>query len=140
MRSKYQSEEDRQAAWKQAKRNYDARNKESISEKKAIWYELNKDRLAITRKETRKKHYEKHRATRIADVRVRQGRIKQALKLPLAYQAEIDGFYQFCRIFKEFEVDHIVPLNGRNVNGLHIPCNLQVLTATENRKKGNKYA
>ena len=39
----------------------------------------------------------------------------------------------------EHDVDHVIPMNGKTVCGLHVPTNMQVLTHSENARKGNKF-
>lgn len=56
---------------------------------------------------------------------------------------EIKSFYTTARktsaTFDEsFHVDHIIPLKGDNVCGLHVPWNLQILPGSVNISKGNK--
>ena len=49
----------------------------------------------------------------------------------------IQFFYDCCP--KGWHVDHIIPLYGKIISGLHVETNLQWLTADQNISKGNKW-
>jgi 5-methylcytosine-specific restriction endonuclease McrA len=57
----------------------------------------------------------------------------------------MNGFYSAAREATRstgvpHQVDHIIPINGEKVSGLHVPSNLRILTKSENVSKSNRYA
>lgn len=83
-----------------------------------------------------KKHYEANKEYLIPYINAhRKKRIKQNTP-GWADKGAIRQFYVACP--QGHHVDHILPLRGKLVSGLHTLGNLQYLPAKENLKKSNK--
>ena len=114
-------------------------------DKKASDNLVNLCRICDSQKKSfwRKNNPEKHCATQ---ARRRAKKLQRMLKWGKQHlKPQIDNWYRRARlatIFMEelYEVDHIEPLQGKNVSGLHVPWNLTLLTKKENTEKGNRRA
>ena len=98
-------------------------------------------------KQFREAHYARNKPVFSALSKKRKAHIKTATPpwLSKAHEAEVVAMYQFSQFMSritgsEYHVDHIVPLRGDLVSGLHAPWNLQVIPATENLFKSNKFS
>jgi 5-methylcytosine-specific restriction endonuclease McrA len=84
-----------------------------------------------------------HHARSLADGSQRRARKLSATPQWADQKAIRDVFARCIAISKEtgvaHEVDHIVPLRGKRVSGLHVPDNLQIITARANSKKSNHF-
>lgn len=100
-------------AWR---RKYAADNKEKLRGYSRAFYRRNP-------------HVARHNA------RLRQ--VSQAQRTPA--WADLNVIREIYRLCPEgHHVDHVIPLNGKTVSGLHVEYNLQYLTAAENVRKSNR--
>lgn len=120
-------------------------------------YYNNQDQIAEQRKqkypgvqkrrlEYGKTHYENNKAQYFARSAIRRSTKLQRTPPWLSEECalEIKTLYTRAQLIKQFtgeiwHVDHIVPLKGKKVSGLHVPWNLQLLPAEENLSKANKF-
>ncbi len=126
-----------QSTWKKA-------NREKLREADRIrgfeWRAANPDKERAKAQRYARKHPEVKRASWIRREAARTQR------LPVwADIAETRKFYEEARRLSEqtgqpHEVDHILPLRGRLVSGLHVHNNLRVVPRRVNRQKGAEYA
>lgn len=145
-------------------KNYRINNKEKAKESTKKWISRNRERINKTSKEwasrntekvynSYRKIYERDRKKVLDNVRkyVKEnpGKVNAASRLRRERQRnsvpkwltqeqrkEIELIYINCP--EGMQVDHIIPIAGKEVCGLHVPWNLQYLTKEENCKKGNK--
>lgn len=100
-----------------------------------------------TCRRTNNRHYEntpegRHRKKRNRVLRDRRNRQATPKWLTKEHKQQIADTYELmrdCRTVtgEDYHVDHIVPLKGENICGLHVPWNLQVLPAYVNISKSN---
>lgn len=93
------------------------KNKNKISKNSAKWARENPGKKNA--KESKRRANKLHAIPKWADLRA------------------IKEFYENCPI--GHEVDHIIPLQGKNISGLHVLENLQYLISKLNLVKSNKF-
>ena len=145
----YKNPEDA-AAWREA-------NKEKTKARVKAWQQTNKEKL----KAYDKARYEANKEKRKAQTKEWQQANKDKVNAKFAKRhaaklnrtpgwlteedlGKIKEFYKEAQKRKEetgeeWHVDHIIPLQGENISGLHVPDNLQLLRAKENTSKANRY-
>jgi hypothetical protein len=122
-------------------KNYYA-NHEELKEKCRDYYSSNRDKKL----QYHKQHYENNKEQYSAKSANRRSTKLQRTPpwVKGVFVQEIKVIYKRAQLIKAFmgevwHVDHIVPLKGKTVSGLHVPWNLQLLPAEENLSKGIKF-
>lgn len=135
---------------------YRAKNAERIAESKRLWKINNKQHVEAKDRAYALANPEKKSAARKKWSQANPGKDTAAKKLNAEKRKKrmptwlseddlwiVDQAYELAALrtkvfgFK-WHVDHIIPLNGRKVSGLHVPENLQVIPWIDNLRKGNR--
>lgn len=132
-------------------------NKGRIAERKKAYREANKERIAAIKKadyevnkEARLAQKKEYRAKAAANINYLNACRKKAVKqrtpkwLTEHDKLRIRCVYSIAAMLtrhneEPWHVDHVIPLKGRLVSGLHVPSNLRVIRGVENISKKNKF-
>lgn len=79
--------------------------------------------------------------------RFASGKRRNEIRLRTPYwvrQSDVEPIYVLAKKMSDstglkYDVDHIIPVNGEFVTGLHVPGNLAITLAEENNRKANSY-
>lgn len=121
-------------------REYRKLNKEKVDSKIREWKNTNRE---LVRDNRRKWYSQLNNKSAWTINSANRRALKKHASPSWANQQKIAEFYELASFLAEitgvkFHVDHVVPLRGNTVCGLHVENNLQVLTWKENLEKGNK--
>jgi hypothetical protein len=127
--------------WAAQGKRYSEKHKDVINAKTKRWVTNNPKRSAELSRNYRLKHIGKVLANKAKYVAAKKSRTPNWL-LPIDL-FEMQCIYTYRaglqRIGLEYEVDHVIPMQGKIVSGLHTPENLRVISKEENRLKSNRY-
>ena len=125
-----------------------ALNSEKDKANSTEWYHKNKhnskvkERMALNGRKWRENNPHLNAAK---EARRRSSKLKATPTWLLPeHCAHIKRTYKLAKIMEgitgdKYHVDHILPLQGKGVCGLHVPWNLQVISASLNISKSNRY-
>ena len=137
-RADYFREYNKSEAGQQAKRKYYEANKENVIARAQARPDEDKRRYKKTHKVNNPDMYKEMtslRRRRFRDATPKWLTENQKMEIRLKYRLAIE----LSRATGErHAVDHIIPLHGESVCGLHVPWNLQVLTQKDNLTKYNR--
>ncbi len=137
-RADYFREYNKSDAGQKAKRKYYEANKENVIARAQARTDEDKRRYKKNHKINNPDMYKEMtslRRRRFRDATPRWLTDVQKMEIRLKYRLAIE----LSRLTGErHAVDHIIPLHGETVCGLHVPWNLQVLTQKDNLLKYNK--